>query len=401
MKIVFLMVASIDRPAGRRYLPIARHLVRQGNQVRILALHPDLSACTQRRLVVDGVEVWYVGQMHARKQGNAPQQFGILRLLIVLIHATLGMLWGLLCSPADVYHLCKPQPVNGLAAFVGLGLLQGRRFYVDCDDDEAASNYFSANWQRWVFAFWQWLLIRYAAGITVNTQAMAARVRRQRSGHSSGPVVYVPNGVDPEHFQRPPESQCAALREALGLDGCRVVGYVGTLALHSHPVDMLIDAFAEVVHAVPDAALLLVGTGKDMSYVRARVAELGLQQRVWFTGQLPYQSVRPYVALADVSVDPVYDNAVARARSPLKIFESMALGIPVVTGDVGDRALLLDQGRAGILVHPGNTAALATGIDMLLSNDMTRQAMAHAASQHVLRYSWQQLAHHWSTVYQS
>lgn len=396
LRIVFLITMGIDRPSGMRYFQIARELVRRGHLVRILALHPDLAHCSQRRFVYDGVEVWYVGQMHAHKHGSVPRRLSPFQLIRVLVRATLGMIWGIICSPADVYHLGKPQPVNGLAALVGVMLLRQHRFYVDCDDDEVGSNRLSAAWQRAVFAFWQWLLPRLAAGVTVNTTFLTQRM------HQRGitPIVYVPNGVDLERFKRPSAGILAMLRAALDLADRRVIAYMGTLALHNHPVDLLLDAFTQIAHAMPDTALLLIGGGEDLPLLRRRATEIGLQSRILFTGHLRSESIPVYLALADVSVDPVCNNDVARARSPLKLFESLALSIPVVTGDVGDRAAVLDGGRAGMLVAPGDPASLAHGLTKLLEHDHWRTTLAHTGRQHVQRYTWSMLAAQWENVYE-
>jgi glycosyltransferase involved in cell wall biosynthesis len=395
MQITLLIPMGIERPSGRRYFSLARELVQRGHRLRILALHPALETCQQRRFVCDGVEVWYVGQMHARKGGSGPAPTGSLALLRVVLASTLGMVWGVLCSPAEVYHLGKPQPINGAAALLAVVVVRGQRFYVDCDDDETTSNRCTAAWQRWVFAFWQWLLPALAAGVTVNTHFLAQRMQRR----GIAPIAYVPNGVDSERFPLPPAATLAALRRALGLEGRRVIVYAGTLVLHNHPVDLLIDAFGQVLCQVPAAVLLLVGGGEDLHTLREMVWQRGLQHAVFFTGTVPHHSVPAYLALAAMSVDPVYDDAVARARSPLKLFESMALGTPVVTGAVGDRAELLDGGRAGVLVVPGDAAALAEGMLHLLHDDAQRQALAQAARQHVQRYTWRALAAAWEAVY--
>jgi glycosyltransferase involved in cell wall biosynthesis len=396
MQIVLLITMGIERPSGVRYFHIARELVRHGHAVRILALHPDLESCQQRRFIQDGVEVWYVGQMHARKSGSVPVRFGALQLLRVLVGSTIGMIWGILCSPADVYHLGKPQPVNGLAALLGVLLLRRRRFYVDCDDDEVGSNRFSARWQRLVFAFWQWLLPRVAAGVTINTQFLADRMGHSGIDH----VVYVPNGVDRARLHRPAPAIVAALGSALGLAGQRVIAYAGTLALHNHPVDLLLDAFALLVTEFPDLTLLLIGGGEDLPTLRAEVRARSLTDRVHFTGHLPQQSVRGWLALAELSVDPVHDDDVARARSPLKIFESMALGVPVITGDVGDRRRLLADG-AGVVTVPGDAAALAATMRALLSDPAELRALACAAERAAAQYDWRALGQRWLAIYES
>lgn len=395
MRVTFMVVASLERPAGRRYFPIARALVRQGYQVRILALHHDLASCTQRRFIQDGVEVWYVGQMHARKSGSVPGSFGPLDLLRVLIGSTLGMIWGVICSPAEIYHLGKPQPINGLAALLAVRLLRRRPFYVDCDDDEVESNRLPAAWQRAVFGFWQWLLPRLSVGATVNTRYMRDRLAHARVR----PVVLVPNGVDLGRFVAPSRSRVEGLRAALGLNGRPLVAYAGALALHNHPVDLLISAFAVITRALPDVALLIIGGGEDLPLLQQQVVQAGLQDRVYFTGQVPYHAVPAFLALADLSVDPVHDDVVARARAPLKLIESMALGVPVVTGDVGDRAELLKHGASGALMHAGDAAALARVIIDLLSDSQRRHALSSAAYQQACTYDWDQLARTWATIY--
>jgi len=395
MQITFLIIMGIERPSGRRYFAIARELVRRGHRVRILALHPDLPSCPQCRFVQDGVEIWYVGQMHARKAASVPGRFGAIDLLRVLISATLGMIWGIICSPADVYHLGKPQPVNGLAALLAVRLLRRQPFYVDCDDDEVHGNRLPAAWQRAVFGFWQWLLPRMAAGTTVNTRHLASIL----TDAGVAPLALVPNGVNPDDFLAPPAATLAALRTALSLDGRPVVAYAGTLALQNHPVDLLIEAFVQVADALPTAALLIIGGGEDLPLLCDLAVRRGLRDRVYFTGQLPYHAVPAYLALADLSVDPVRDDPVARARSPLKLFESMALGVPVITGDVGDRAELLDGGASGVLVRPDDSTALAEAIRDLLHDLPRRQALAAAGRERARIYRWDRLAARWATIY--
>lgn len=395
MRIVFLLPMGIDRPSGRRYFNIARGLVRRGFQVRLLALHPDLATCSRRRIVVDGVEVWYVGQMHARKVGHVPVRFSPLQLLLVVVQSILGMIWGVLCSPADWYHLGKPQPINGMAALIAVRLLRRQPFLVDCDDDEVTANRFTAEWQRLVFAFWQWLLPRLAVGITVNTRYLAARMVR-----AAQPCVIVPNGVDVRSFTAPTATVRAALATALGLAGGPVIAYAGTIALHNHPVDLLLAAFGQVAARHATAKLLMIGGGEDLPQLQAYVARQPWHNRVIFTGHVPYPMVRALLALADLSVDPVHDDAVAHARSPLKIVESLALGVPVITGDVGDRAEMLANGAAGIVVRPGDAVALAEAIEELLHDPERRAAMAAVAVGRAQQYDWERLAEQWATIYE-
>ena len=387
-RIVFLITMGIERPSGQRYFNIARELVQSGSKVRILALHPDLQSCNVRRFVQDGVEIWYVGQMHSHKRDGETLPMKPVKLLRVLCSATLGMIWGIICSPSDIYHLGKPQPINGVAALLGVCGLRWRRFWVDCDDDEVTSNRFSSRWQQQVFAFWQWLLPALAAGVTVNTHFLAQRMRRR----GIEPVVYVPNGVDFKHFQPPDGRMLAKLRTSLGLDGKQIIAYVGTVAFHNHPVDMLLEAFRLYSATNPNAVLLIIGGGEDLPTVKNWVQQYALIGRVICLGNVPRQTLPLYMSLATITVDPVYDNDVARARSPLKIVESLALGIPVITSNVGDRAAVI--GRSGMLVKAGDVHELCLSMSSVLCSYNQNDIIMNNK-----KYSWQQITSEFNSIY--
>jgi glycosyltransferase involved in cell wall biosynthesis len=180
-----------------------------------------------------------------------------------------------------------------------------------------------------------------------------------------------------------------------------VIAYAGTLALHNHPIDLLLQAFNLIVAQHPDATLLIIGGGEDLPLIRAYIERQPWREQVILTGHVPHALVRGLLSLADLSVDPVYDDSVARARCPLKIVESLALGVPVITGDIGDRAEMLGYGTAGIVVPPGNAAALAAAIQELLLDPERRMAMAAAATAQASRYDWERLAARWATIYES
>ncbi len=397
MKIVFLLTVGLERPSGLRYAGLARGLVQRGHEVTVLALHPDFAHAPSRRFRDGGVEVGYVGQMHARKVGSRPSRFGLLELLQVVLRSTAALASAAAATGADVMHLGKPQPINGLAALLA-GRVRPRPLFLDCDDYEAGSNRFSADWQRTVFAWWEDRLPLRARGVTVNTLFLRERVAGLGVPHER--IVHVPNGVDLAAFRPPPRTEVEALRTALGLENRRVIAYAGTLSLQNHPVDLLLDAVPSVIRREPRAVLLLIGGGEDLSLLRERIKQMGLGERVHCTGHVPRSAMRALLSLAELTIDPVADDAVARARSPLKIFESMALGIPVVTGDVGDRRMLLGDGAAGVLIRPGDSAALADGIADLLADPAGLIARSCGAHQHAQEYDWNRLAERFESIYQ-
>ena len=398
MNITFLLTQDLKSPSGLgRCFPLAKELARLGNEVSILALHPDLGSLSQRRLQVSGVKVHYVGQLPVRKVGSQKTYFSSLGLMRVALASTLRMSFRALLTDAEVIHLGKPHPINGVAA-LGTKLLRGKRLYLDCDDYEVDSNRFSGRWQRAVVALFEDNLPRFASGMTVNTRF--TQERNVALGFPAERIVYVPNGVDRDRFAKVYLEKVQDLRRELGLDNKKVVAYVGSMSLVNHPVDLLLEAFAIVRRRCSDAVLILAGGGQDYDFLRRRAEELGLGEAAIFVGRVKPEIAPYYLAMADVSTDPVRDDLTARARSPLKVFESMAVGTPVVTGDVGARRNILGDGEAGMLVEAGDAQALAEGIMSVLEDSDLAHTMEEAALRLRERYYWDVLVREFVRVYE-
>ena len=163
----------------------------------------------------------------------------------------------------------------------------------------------------------------------------------------------------------------------------------------------MIDAFAIVHEQLPQAVLLLVGGGDSIETLQAQVAQRSLQSAVRFVGRVPPEQVADYLRLATVSVDPVNDDPVAHARSPLKLIESMMVATPVITGDVGDRKWVLESGKAGVLVEPNSAAALAQAITSVLETPTRAQQLSQAGRQRAEAFRWDRLVHDFVRVYET
>ena len=380
MRLIFLLTQSLESPSGfGRFLPLARALAERGYQITLIALHHDFANVTSRRFQQDGVEVWYVGQMHVRKVGNQKLYFSPLKLLWVTAWSTLRLTWAAYRTPADAIHVCKAQPMNGVAAWL-VSQLKGIPVYLDTDDYEAANNQFNGRWQQRLVAKFEDWYATFAAGITANTTFLINHYRTL--GYPADQIRHVPNGVDPAWFaplSQPDAAQTVAhLRERLSLtpeQPCLV--YVGTLSFVSHAVDLLLTAFAAVHSQHPQARLLLVGGGKDMATLQAWVQERGLETAVYFTGRVPLADIPYYYRLGWFTIDPRRRTLSAESCLSLKLVESIVAGVPCITTDIGDRRALV--GDAGWAIPPDDVDALQAAIDRLLREPDTRQAMADAA----------------------
>lgn len=395
MHITFLLNQELEGASSLgRHFPLAKELVKLGHQIRILATHPNYDAVIERSFWRDGVEVYYVGQMHVRRSGNRKTYLSQRALLGAAVNSTWRMLRLAARLPTDAYQVCKAQPVNGMAALLAR-LRRAKPVYLDSDDYEVEFNRFSAAWQRTIVGGFERYLPRVARGVTTHTRF---NVERNISyGVPASRVLYVPNGVDRERFAQVTEEEARTLRHRLGLQDSQVVVYVGNLSLANHPLELLLQAFAQVRQQEPTTELLLVGGGEDYDTLQGQVAAMGLSGSCRLVGRIVPERVPVYLKLADVSVEPVKDDLVARARSPLKVFESMAVGTPVVAGDVGDRREIL--GGAGVLVSPGDTRALAKGLLAVIQDPALQQHLSEAARRRCEQYYWDVLVHDFERVY--
>lgn len=166
----------------------------------------------------------------------------------------------------------------------------------------------------------------------------------------------------------------------------RVVAYAG----HLYPwkgVDDLLQAIA----ALPDVEGLIVGGrdgDPDLARTRALAASLGIADRVVFTGLLAPADVSSRLGAAAVLVLPTVDTASARYTSPLKMFEYMAAGRPIVASDLPPVREVLTDGVNARLVPPRAPAALAAALQAMLDDPETAGRLAARARSDVARFDW-------------
>ena len=337
-EIIFLLSQDLESPSGLgRYRPMAKELVKRGFKVRIIALHPEYDQLASKTQLVDGVEVYYVSQMHVLKRENKTTYFSWWKLPRVILQATTKLYRKALEYHPDYIIVGKPHPMNGLAG-IWAAKKTHAKLIVDCDDYEKESNHYTNNLQKTLIGFFETYIPQKAWKVTTNTFFM--RDKLIEAGVKPEKIVYLSNGVDRERFSNVNPNEAEKLRQELCLSGKKVVLYIGSLNLSNHPVDMLLKAFVFVKESVPNAILLVVGGGRDLVTLKNLAQDLRISQSVIFTGRVPSESAPLYYSLADVSVDPADDSPASSGRAPLKIFESLAMGVPVITSDVGDRKML-------------------------------------------------------------
>ena len=395
--VLFLLTQDLESPSGLgRYWPLARGLASLGYQVSVAALHSNYQALEQKRFVRDGVDIQYVAPMHVMKRGSQKYYFSPAKLLQVSINATIALYRAAVQTPADVIHIGKPHPMNSIAGL--LARQTRKKVFVDCDDYEIGVNRFQKTWQKWIIHQFEQFVPRKADLVTTNTYF--TRDRLLHTGVAENKVVYLPNGVERDRFPELDRVKAEKIKADYGLQGKKIVVYVGTLGITAHPINLLLEAFQQVTQTVPESRLVLVGGGEDHQTLKDMACQLGIADQVLFVGRVPPDQVSLYYQIANVSVDPVYDDPAARGRSPLKMFESWAAGTPFVTADVGDRKILAGTPAAALLARPGDPQALALAIQSVLTQENVAASLSSTGTKRVEQFYWDRIVAECHSFYQ-
>lgn len=218
-------------------------------------------------------------------------------------------------------------------------------------------------------------------------------------------IVLVPNGIDIARFTPAGAAERVALRDSLKLRADRpVIAFVGFFSRDKQP-RVLFDAWLQLQTARRiDATLLLVGATTSAysevdntiaPAIQADAAAAAVADRVHFAGVTP--DVPSYLRAADVFVLPS-----RREGLPVALLEAMACGLPCVASRLpGSTDAIVEHGVNGLLVPPGDVAALSNAIDMVLSDAGERGRLGAAARATIMqRYSSDSVANRWLEAYE-
>lgn len=357
-----------------RVLPLARALTAQGHAVCVVIPPYDWPAHSRLVWQDGGVQVVNVA---------------IPTRLSLAAHAVLA---GRLAQVAlawqpDVVHCFKPKGYSGLAA----ALLSGRcgPVVVDADDYEVGWSQELGYPAPWMLFFrWQErTLLRRAHAVSAASRWLEgyAASLGQRC------CFYSPNGVEISHSH---SAICCHPAWPAGNQPTRLRVLLYTRFVEHSARDVW-QVWRRVLAAEPSARLLIAGQGRaGEEDVLAQMAdEAGMGRSVQRLGWLPAGARPGLFAAVDAAMLPVQDTLLNRAKSPMRLLDLLAAGVPVATQRVGEYGALVVDGVTGLVTSPGDAEALARSVLALLRDPAQRRQFGAAASQDVsVRFAWPLLA---------
>ena len=361
MKILFIsdnFPPEVNAPASRTY-EHAKRWVASGIDVTVITGAPNFPEGRVHegyrnawRLIeeIDGIRVVRVKTYITSNEGF------VLRTLDYLSFMVSALFVGLFEKRPDIVVGTSPQFFSALGAWL-LSVIKWRPFVFELRDLWPASIVTVGAMKRGLtirlLERLELFLYRRATIIVSVTESF--RHDLVERGIDRNKIQVVRNGVDLSRYQ--PRRRSIELAERLGISGRFVVAYLGTHGM-AHALDNVLRA-AQLLADDPDIVFLLVGHGAQKQMLRARAAEMKLNNVVFHKSvskeQMPELWSTCDVALVHLKDDPVFSSVV-----PSKIFEAFGMGKPVIIAQPdGEAAELVREAGAGEWIPPEQPQALA------------------------------------------
>jgi glycogen synthase len=205
-------------------------------------------------------------------------------------------------------------------------------------------------------------------------------------------VTVIPNGVDPSELQ--PSGDLEALRRELAAPQEKLVLLVGRL-VYEKGFQLALDALPSVLERVPGVRFLVAGSGTHEHELKAQAARLGLSEHGTFLGWIGDDVLHSLYRIADLCVVPsIYEPF------GLVALEAMASGCPCIVADTGGLREVVPVGeRVGLRFNGGDPEHLGVMIERLLVDEALRDRLVTEASEHVLRFDWEDVAQQTRGIY--
>jgi glycosyltransferase involved in cell wall biosynthesis len=369
MHILFLtdnFPPEVNAPASRTY-EHCREWVKAGHKVTVITGAPNFP----KGRVFDGYKnrIWQQETMAGIRiirvwtYISANEGFGK-RTFDYLSYMVAGLLASLFVRRVDVVVGTSPQFFTVCAAFM-TGLLKRVPWVFELRDIWPESiQVVGAMRQSKILKILEKLeLFLYSKAHEIVSVTEAFRISLISRGVNGSKISVVTNGVDLDRFS--PRCKDVALLRKLNLQDKFVAGYIGTHGL-AHALETLLDA-AKFLKTAPDGdrfRILLIGDGASKAALQER-AKTDRLDNVIFLDSVSKDQVVRYWSLLDASIIHLKKDELFTKVIPSKLFECMAMAIPVLHGVQGESAEIVERENVGLFFEPENSEELVRGLRCL------------------------------------
>lgn len=389
MKILFLsdnFPPEVNAPATRTF-EHCREWVKAGHEVTVITCFPNYpqgrvypgyknSLCKTEWM--DGIKVVRVwSYMTANK--------GFIKRIIDFISFSVTSFIAGLFQKCDVIVATSPQFFTALSGRT-LHFFKRRPWIMEVRDlwpdsikavgamkESPVLKYFSKE-ELWCY--------KSARKIVVVTNSFKREISNK--GIPAEKISVVKNGANTDLFK--PRAKSPELLKKLGLEGRRVLGYVGTLGM-AHKIDFLIDCVKEL----DDYALMILGNGAERDNIKQKIESEGLKNIV-LIDSVPKEQVSEYIALQDAALVNLRKSPLFTTVIPSKIFETASMRIPILLGVDGEAREMVEEFGAGLFYEPENKAEFLERLNTLFSSKEVYEACCDGGEKLAEAYDRKRLA---------
>lgn len=153
-----------------------------------------------------------------------------------------------------------------------------------------------------------------------------------------------------------------------------------------------VDTLIKAMQYLPKEKLMILGSGKNLEKLKELSETIGVSERIIFAGSVNHFQVPKYLAKAKIAVLPNINAKTSLFSSPLKLFEYMAAGLPIVASDLPVFREILAEGKNAIFFEPDNPLSLANAIKQFLISDELSKTVSKNNKELAQQYTYEKRA---------
>lgn len=367
-----------------RLSELAKRLIEAGQKVTVVTGFPNYptgvipAGYRGKRFMeehIDGVRVLRTWVFATRNRGFFK------RILNHLSFSFSSLLAMRRLGPTDVIFVESPPLLIGLATLVYTRLKRAPFILNVSDIWPQSAIELGALHNRFAIRMAEMLerhLYRKAARVTVPTPGMLESIAAR--GIPRDKLFFLTNGVDTDTYR--PQAPDRELARRLGLDGHKVFLYAGTHGL-SQGLDVILEAAKLTKN--PDILYVLAGEGADKDALVAK-AQAQRIDNVRFLPNQPKAEMPAFLSLAYAAIIPLKRLDLFKSALPSKMFESMAVGQPIVMAVWGEAATVVETAGCGVVVEPENAQSVHEAVETLAADPALAKLMGVHGREYVTRH---------------
>lgn len=388
MKIVFIGEINKNDGSSKRMIPLLSHVGNKGHEIVLIVNSDDYNYLRNH---IYNAKIFEFDTKYPLVNSRIHKMRGIKREFILSVNALALVIKTLKSFNADVIYGFNPTVYGG-----GVGLICSKifkkPFVLELSDlTWEWSNVHQSKVSRSMIKLYKYIqksIVKKADRIIATPFIKDYCVD---IGINSNKIDIIPCGAEVNIFNK--NVDCSDVIRKYELEGFNIIMYTGSL-YKAFGISDLIDAIYLVLKKHKNTKLVLVGNyiQRDMDEFIGKIGKYGIKDNVIFVELQPYSEIPKFINASDICVNPFPGSLICRAGSPVKVFEYMLCGKPVVHSDLECVEDVVIDGKTGLLYEADNVQELANKINILIESPELRKQLGDASEKLILeKYTWDKL----------